>query len=285
MQNECYPQLQSIISQFHYIHGFLDDGFIRKQCDNTLINFLLKRLNNEKSSHFTRQHLPTLEKRLADLSSVTGYDRLYHLLRKASDWDDYQEVLAQLDITSWFFKKGLIKEIEPELPNRKGYSDILISFSQQDIYCEVTSFQSFAKSTAFEVKSQKKLLELQKRQPWKTGMGVGHELNIKRAVRNLLYKTDHQLPSNNTGILALETGKSGMFGFDVRIMAQKIFPNRPQVALLMLWSWEGDGQNDPDSMWERNNPSHCFINPGAHFPEVGERLANYLSLKGEVIGL
>jgi hypothetical protein len=229
--------------------------------------------------------LPTLEKRLADLSSVTGYDRLCHLLRKASDWDDYQEVLAQLDITLWFKKKGLIKEIEPELPKRKGYSDILISFSQQDIFCEATAFQSLAKSIAFESKSQKKLLELQKRQPWKTGMDVEHELNIQRAVRNLLDKTKRQLPSNHTGILALETNKSGMFSFDVRVIAQKLFPNRPQVVLLMLWSWESDGQNDSDLMLGMNNPSFCFINAGAHFPEVGERLANYLNLKGEVIGL
>lgn len=286
MLNERYLQLQSIISRFPHIHEFLGNGFIREQCESALKNFLLKRLDNEKSSHFTCQHLPTLEKRLAGLTSVTGYDRLGLLLKKASDWDQHNDVLAQIDITLWFKEKGLLKEIEPKLPHREGYADILLTFSQQAIYCEVTSFQSIAKSIETKTKSQeKKLRELMKRQPWKTEQDVEHELKIKRVMRNLLDKTKRQLPSNHPGILALETGKSAMFGFDVRDIAQKLFPNRPQVALILLWSWEGDGGDDSNLRWERNNPSFCFINGAAQFRKVSEKLPKHLSLRGEVIGL
>lgn len=215
-----------------------------------------------------RQHLPTLEKRLAKLVSVSGYDRLSPLLRWASDWDQYQEALAQIDVTLWFKRKSLLKEMEPELPRRVGNADILLSFSQQDIYCEVASFQSIIKSIQVkEFKAEKK----------------ENELEIKRAVRNLLDKTKRQLPSNHPGILALETGKSAMFGFDVRKIAQRLFPSRPQVALIMLWSWESGGGDDSDLRWKRNNPSFCFINSGSKFRQVGEELLKHLNLKGEVL--
>lgn len=286
MGTEHYPQLQSIISQFPHIYQFLDNGFIRGQCKSALKNFLLKRLDNEKSSHFTCQHLPTLEKRLAELTSVTGYGRLCSRLRVTSDWDGYQEFLAQIDITLWFKDKGILKEIEPELANSMGKADILLTFSQQDIYCEVTSFQSIAKSIESKTKSEeKKIRELRKRQPWKTEQYVENELKIKRAVRNLLDKTKRQLPSNHPGILALETGKSAIFGFDVRDIAQKLFPSRPQVVLIVLWSWESDGGDNSDLRWEMNNPSFCFINGGSKFREAGETLLQHLGLRGEVAGI
>lgn len=290
MENECYQKLQSIVSTFPHLHQFLDNDFIRGQCESALKNFLLKRLDNEKSSHFTCQHLPTLEKRLAGLVSVKGYDRLGSRLRGASDWDQHNDILAQIDITLWFKRINLLKEIEPELPHRVGNADILLSFSEQDIYCEVTSFQSISKSIESKFKKeedkiQSRLRELKNGQPWKTEEDLEHELEVNRAVRNLLGKTKRQLPPNHPGILALETGKSAMFGFDVREIAQKLFRNRPRVALIMLWSWEGDGGDDSDLRWEMNNPSFCFINGGSTFREVGEELLKYLSIKGEVAGI
>ena len=87
MENECYLRLQRIISEFPHLHQILDDEFINKQCNNKLKNLILKRLNNEASSHDILSYLPSLEKRLAGLVSVKGYDRLGSRLRGASDWD------------------------------------------------------------------------------------------------------------------------------------------------------------------------------------------------------
>ena len=278
MENECYQKLQPIIFKFPHLHQFLDNDFIRGQCESTLKNFLLKRLENEKSSHFTCRHLPTLEKRLAGLTSVTGYGRLCSRLRVASDWDEYEEFLAQIDITLWFKDKGIVKEIEPELANSMGRADILFTFSQQDIYCEVTSFQSIAKSIESKAKSEeKKIRELGKRQPWKMEQDVEHELKIKRAVRNLLDKTKRQLPSNHPGILALETGKSAIFYHDIRNMAQRLFPHRPHVALIMHWGWEGVGEPTWDSI-----PTAFFVNGNSGFRNIAEALLEFLNLKGEI---
>lgn len=287
MENERFLELHSIIAQFPQIYQFFDDGFIKRQCESALKNFLLKRLDNEESRHFTRQHLPTLEKRLAELTSVTGYDRLKPLLRGASDWDEYQEFLAQVDITLFFKHENLLNEIEPELVNSKAKADILLTFSQQDIYCEVTSFQSIAKSIESEAKTEEeKIRELRKRQPWKTGQDIEHELKIKKAVRNLLGKARRQLPPNHLGILSLEAGRSAVFDLDVRKMAPKLFKSRPQLALIMLWSWESPAHNDPGRLgWGRNKPGFCYINPISKFREVGEALLKHLNLSSEVIGI
>lgn len=290
MGNECYLRLQPTISKYPCLYQILDDDFLREQCESGLKNHLLKRLENEKSSQGTRQHLPTLERRLSELTPVTGYDRLKYLLKGASDWDEYQEFLAQIDITLFFKHKNLLKEIEPELPHRVGNADILISFPQQDIYCEVTSFKSIiksieSKSRKEEDKIQSRLRVLKNRQPWKTEQDIEHELEVNSAVRNLLDKTKRQLPPNNLGILALETGKSAMFGFDVREIAQKLFLSRRQVALIMLWSWESGGGDNSDLRWERNTPSFCFINGGSKFRQIGEGLLESLGLKGDVVAV
>lgn len=286
MENERYLQLQLIISRFPYLHQFIDNDFIRQQCESGLRCHILKRLDNKESSYSMLQHLPTLEKRLAELTSITGYGRLCSRLRVASDWDGYQEFLAQIDITLWFKDKGILKEIEPELANSMGKADILLTFSQQAIYCEVTSFQSIAKSIESKTKrEEKKIRELRKSQPWKTEQDVEHELKTKRVVRNLLDKTKRQLPSNHPGILALETGKSAIFGFDVRDIAQKLFPSRPQVVLIVLWSWESDGGDNSDLRWERNTPSCCFINGGSKFRQIEEGLLESLGLKGDVVSV
>ncbi len=135
MKDDCYLQLQSTLSKHPHIYQFLDDDFIRKQCDSGLKCYFLEYLANKESKSKPCQYLPTLEKMLAELSSVTGYDRLARLLRGASDWDEYNEFLAQIDITLWFKQKSLLKEIERGLPCSTGVGDILLAFSQQDIYC------------------------------------------------------------------------------------------------------------------------------------------------------
>jgi hypothetical protein len=220
------------------------------------------------------RHLPTLEKRLAQLAPVTGYDRLGALLRGASDWDQYQEVLAQVDITLWFKHSNLLKEIEPILPHRAGSGDVLLSFSGQDIFCEVNSPQSIASA----IESRNVISE-------NTG-DKKQSKNTKRSLRILLRKTDDQLPPEYPGILALETTKSAVFELDIAELAQRLFPKRTHVALIMLWSWEGNGENNfVKRGWERDYSISCFINGCSKFRVVGEELLKHLKLKGQVLGI
>lgn len=279
MENECYLKLQPIISTFPHLHQFLDDDFIRTQCEGGLKCYFLEYLANEESRDKPDQYLPTLEKMLAELSSVTGYDRLARLLRGAPDGEQYREALAQIDITLWFKQKSLLKEIEPELPYRVGNADMLLSFSQQDIYCEVTSPESLQKSIeSKESKKQseaKKVQILLKKQPWMSKQDAEHEIKQDRITRSLLEKTNKQLPRNYPGILALETGKSMVSTFDAKKIARKLFPSRPQVMLIMLWSLERGSQ-----IGEAPFP---FVNPNSPYQNIGQKLLEYLGLDNKVI--
>lgn len=273
MSNVGCSRLQSILSQFSRIHQFLDDAFVKAQCESGLSNYLLSRLVNDDSSGSTAQHLPTLEKRLAKLASVAGYDRLGSLLRGASNWDQYQEALAQIDITLWFNQKNLLKEIEPLLPHGLGNADILLSFAGQDIYCEVASFQSIIKSIEAKAKDKENKI----REQWKEQRG---SIKIKGVARNLLDKTKRQLPQDYPAILALNTTKSAIFAHDVRLIANRLLPRRPQVALIGLWSWEGDGEA---MSWD-NSPTSFFVNHGSKFYKVGKALIQSLNVKSEIVG-
>ena len=261
MENECYLRLQPIISEFPHLHRFLDDGFVSGQCESGLKCYILRGsagLVNGWTVDDFEQHLPTLEKRLAQLASVNGYNRLKPLLRGAVDWDKYEEVLAQIDITLWFKDKDIIKGIEPELPHRKGYGDVVLYFSQQDIYCEVNSFESLARS----IES-------------KTEQDVKNELKIKRTVRNLLDKTKRQLPPNYPGLLALETVKAVKFHHEIREVACRIFPKRPQIALIMLWSGEFGTKIGEPPFW--------FVNPSSPYQNIGQELLKYLGQDNKVL--
>ncbi|MFC2033587.1 hypothetical protein ACFLUB_03635 [Chloroflexota bacterium] len=87
-----------------------------------------------------------LKESSACLVSVNGYNKLITRISRVADWDEYQSILAQINVTLWFKKKNILKEIEPELPHGLGYTDVLLYFSQQNIYCEVTSLESLPKS-------------------------------------------------------------------------------------------------------------------------------------------
>lgn len=226
------------------------------------------------------QFQATLEKSLAGLASVNGYDRLKSLLKGVADWDEYQETLAQIDITLWFKRKNLLKEIEPELPHREGYADILLSFSYEDIYCEVNSFESLAKSLASKTQDEDNKIEskwqkLRKGQPWLTKQDVEYEIEVERIVRNLLVKTNKQLPPNHPGILALETGKSMVFCYKIKEVADRLFTQRPQVALIMLWSLEKGSQIGEAPFW--------FVNPNSPYQNIGQKLLKYLGQEKKVL--
>lgn len=102
-----------------------------------------------------------------------------------------------------------------------------------------------------------------------------HEIKQDRITRILLGKTNKQLPPNYPGILALETGKSMVFTFDTKKIAQKLFPSRPQVMLIMLWSLERGSQ-----IGEAPFP---FVNPNSPYQNIGQKLLKYLGLDNKVI--
>ena len=222
------------------------------------------------------QFQTTLEKIAAGLTLVNGYDRLISLIKGVASWDEYMEIRAQINTTRWFKEKSLIKEIEPKLPHREGYSDMLLSFSEQAIYCEVTSPESIQKSIESKKQNEvKKVQNLLKKQSWMSEQDAEHEIRKDRITRNLLAKTRRQLPPNHPGILALETGKSMVFTFDTKKIAQKLFPSRPQVMLIMLWSLERGSQ-----IGEAPFP---FVNPNSPYQNIGQKLLEYLGLANKVI--
>ncbi len=102
-----------------------------------------------------------------------------------------------------------------------------------------------------------------------------HEIRKDRITRNLLAKTRRQLPPNHPGILALETGKSMVFTFDTKKIAQKLFPSRPQVMLIMLWSLERGSQIGEAPFW--------FINPNSPYQNIGQKLLEYLGQDNKLI--
>jgi hypothetical protein len=222
----------------------------------------------------------TLEKMSVGLTSVKGYDKFKRFLRGTSDWDQFQEALAQIDITLWFKDKGILKEIEPELANSMGKADILLTFSQQDIYCEVTSFQSIAKSIESLTKDgdnkiESKFQKVRKAQPWITRHDIENETQVNRIAKNLLEKTKKQLPPNYPSILALETGKSQVYCYKIKEVAKKLFPKRPQVTLIMLWSLEKGSQIGEAPFW--------FVNPNSPYQNIGQELLEYLGQDNKVI--
>lgn len=291
MNNESFLQLQSTISRFPNLRQFFDDDFIGGQCKRGIHNFYLKQLTCVSSRDIGESHLPYLENRLSKLSGILGYERLGDVLRGAYSWDRYQDALAQIDITLWYKENGLVKEIEPTLPHRKGYGDILLSFQGRDIYCEVKSFASPIESMRSrtqdeENKTEDKIRKFRQGQPWLTRSMAENKLKIRSIEENLLKKTRRQLPPNYPGILSLEAGKAGVFALDVRDMAPQLFRSRPQLALIMLWSWESPAHNDPDRLnWGRDKPSFCYVNPLSKFRVIGEALLQHLNLNSEVVGV
>ncbi len=150
------------------------------------------------------------------------------------------------------------------LSHREGKADILLSLNGQDIYCEITSFQSIIKSINVVDNNRKKNRHRGK-------------VKIDRIIRNLLRKTSRQLPPDHPGILALHALKSGIFAFDVRLIAQRLLPQRLQVALIALWSGEGTG---PDINWDI--PTLFIINRRSQYRYIGEALLQCMNVKTDI---
>jgi hypothetical protein len=259
MENEPYTSLVKTISGFPLLHRFLNDVFIEGQCAVGLKNFFLVHSDNVEAL----QHLEGL---LQQLTEVKGYDRLGARLIGACDWDGYQEIMAQINATIWFRQKGLIKEIEPALPHRTGRCDILLSFVEQEIFCEVWASQSFMK--AFETKKTGKVAVLRKKEPWMLQQDAEHEIRNRDIVRTLMSKTNKQLPPSQHGILWIDGGKGWLFHFDVKTIAERIFPSRPQMFSVMLWNGEQGSQIGV--------PPFCFVNTKSPFQELTRRFLQHI---------
>lgn len=211
-----------------------------------------------------------LEKCSLGLSSVNGFNKLKKQLNGVSNWEEFQAIRAQINVTCWFKDRNILKEIEPDLPHRKGSADILLVFSNHDIYCEVNSLESFAKVK--EPKEQnadiEKIKIKSKNLPWLTELDIEHAIKRERIIRNLKEETNKQLPLNYPGILALETGRAAVFSLEVKEIATKLFKNRHQVILIMLWSLEKGSKIGEAPFW--------FVNPSSRYQNVGQELLRYL---------
>ena len=219
------------------------------------------------------QFQATLENSSIGLTSVNGYDKLKSRIKGVAGWEEYMAISAQIDVTLWFEDRDLLKEIEPELPHREGCADILLTFLNQDIYCEVYSLESIIKSieTREQDRDNKKVKRRLEEHPYFTRQDIEHEIKRDRIVRHLLEKTNKQLPKNHPGILAMETGRAMVFQLEVKEIAKKLFKNRQHIMFIMLWSLErGSGLGEPP---------FPFVNQKSNYQNIGKELLKFLQVK------
>jgi hypothetical protein len=257
MDKDLDKRIAGTISGFPLLYVFLNETFIKQQCSSGLKNFLLFHSHNV-------QALQYLENILQRLSCYKGYERLGPRLRNACDWDAYQETLAQIEATVWFSQKSVLKEIEPALRHKTGSCDILLTFEEQEIYCEVWSAQSFQRAINLKIGEEaRRAKELVMKEPWMSQQDAEHEIRNRGVIRTLMAKTNHQLPPDKPGVLAINGSKSLLFHFSVKEVSEHLFPKRPQVALTMLWSLEGGSQI--------GEPPFCFVNPNSPFVDLARK--------------
>lgn len=222
------------------------------------------------------QFQATLKKHSIGLADVKGYCRLISLMGDVADWDGFIAVLAQIETTLWFKNKAILKEIEPPLPQGVGYADILLSFSQQNTYCEVLSIESYPKSIAKkQPKDDKKVEIMLGEKPFLTKQDIKHKIRKDKIVRILLKKTKKQLPENYPGIFALETGKAWISNSEVKEIAKRLFSKRPHVMLVMHQSPERGSDIGESPFW--------FINDKSNYRNIGQALLKYLEEDNKVI--
>ncbi|MBN2075568.1 MAG: hypothetical protein JW762_08470 [Dehalococcoidales bacterium] len=228
-------------------------------------------MKDERYLEFQRK----LTYRAISLTHKNGYERLASSIDAVTDWEGFQEIIAQIDATKWFDERNVLKKIEPSTPHRLGNADLLISIGNQDVYCEVTSpislQKTFTKKTKNENSVDSNVVNLLKKQPWMSETEAKHTIQNSKVVRNLLDKTRKQLPETYPGILVMNTSKSMIFHFDVKQIAEKLFPSRNQIILLMLWSLERGSMI--------GTPPFIFLNSNSQFQKTGEDLLKYLCIQ------
>ena len=219
------------------------------------------------------------QKKLTDeaisLTHKNGYERLASSIDAVTDWEGFQEIIAQIDATKWFDERNVLKEIEPSTPHRLGNADLLISIGNQGVYCEVTSPISLQEMVTKELKNgnsvDSKVVKLLKKQPWMSETEAKHTIQNSKVVRNLLEKTRKQLPKTYPGILVMNTSKSMISHFDVQQIAERLFPRRNQIILLMLWNLEHGSMI--------GTPPFIFLNSNSQFQKTGDDLLKYLCIQ------
>lgn len=259
MENKSYTSLRSKITKFPLLSQILDDAFIKEQCNGVLKNFLLLRSDNGEALRY-------LESCLQLLSEVEGYDLLKARLKGVCGWDGYQEILAQINATVWFKQRDILEEIEPKLPQKRESCDCRLSFDGQQIYCEIWSAQSYMRS--FETKKKSQAADLHKKEPWMSLEEAKHEVRNRAIVRTLKSKTNRQLPPNQHGILWIDGARGWLRHFDAKIIAERLFPLRPQVASIMLWSLEAGSQI--------GEAPFCFVNSNSDYQDISLELLRHL---------
>jgi hypothetical protein len=206
------------------------------------------------------------------LAGIVGYDNLITTINNVADWDSFQAAKAQIETILWFKEKGILKEIEPPLPVRAGFADVMISFSQQDIFCEVYSLDSFVKSIESRqhgMDDEKIEFKNQKR-PYLTRQDIEHEIRRERILRIILEKAKKQLPADHPGILVLETGKTGVYHGEIKEIAKILFPQRSNIILIMLWSLEHGSDIGEPPFW--------FINYKSRYNKLGQELLEFIKI-------
>lgn len=288
MESELYHQLDSILQQYPQISQFLGGDFLKKQSKGELTSCALQSLAQGLDSE-SLQRLSHRFSQLAQLSSFPGFSKLQKGMR-SSNWNQYYEALAQIEVSVWFAQHHLLEEIEPDLPHRTGSCDLLLSLGGQHIYCEVTSL-TFPKvdseKTAAQVQRLRKkrpgLTEPDIKQRLLTELGIQHQYQINNMLRGLRGKIRRQLPPDFPGILALQTGRAGFSTPQTKDLAKELFAATsqaptPQVILIMLWSLERGGTIGQPV----EEAPFWFPNRNSRFKDACRELLKYLKQEHRV---
>jgi len=242
MESELYQKLQSILCNYPTIYQLLGGDFFRRQCKAELTSCILKHIAQEGHNE-NLPYLSHMEGQLAQLSLFPGFNKLRKGLR-SPNVHEYYETQIQIEKSVWFAQHHLLREIEPEINDKRGSCDVLLSFEERPIYCEVTSRRfPGVNSKGTTARMQR----LQKKQPWLPEQEIECQLEINTLLRSLRDKAQHQLPPTAPGILVLETGRAMFFYWQTKDLANKLFASTsqttpPHVILIMLWSGDSGSQ-------------------------------------------
>ncbi len=275
MGSEVYQRLHSILCNYPTMYQLLGGDFLRRQCKAELTSCILKHLAQEGHNE-NLPYLSYMESQLAQLSCFPRFNKLQKALR-SPNVHEYYETQIQIEKSIWFAQHHLLKEIEPELHDKRRSCDMLLSLEEQPIYCEVTS-RRFPGVNSKRTAAQ--MQRLQKKQPWLPEQEIECQLETNTLLRSLRYKAKLQLPPTAPGIIVLETGRAMFFYWQTKDLANKLFAStsrapRPHVILIMLWSGDSGSQMGEAPFW--------FVNRNSHFKAIGQALLKYLGQEHKAV--
>jgi hypothetical protein len=74
-----------------------------------------------------------------------------------------------------------------------------------------------------------------------------------------------------------------VFSFDIKNSGRIVFPKRPQLAGVFLWSGEGNALNPKEISWEKGAPNMIFINNSSPYKELALQIATQHHIPFELI--